>query len=194
VPCGCVGGCGGGCNSGGRGAWVGWVPRARPSTSQHLVPHYPTRICVSGRERPLGAHGVGVGGWGGGEVGAAAAGRPCTPRAPGIERWAGGRVDRRGSTWAGAEPQPPSPQPLHKPPPNPHPGPRTISAPSYPPSPTPLPPTHPHSILRMAFPIALTNMSGYSLLCLAESFIGRLGAASLSSSTLANSFYRWVKS
>jgi len=44
-------------------------------------------------------------------------------------------------------------------------------------------------ILRLALPLVMTNTAGYSLSCIADAMIGRLGSAGLSTSTLANSIY-----
>ena len=43
-----------------------------------------------------------------------------------------------------------------------------------------------------ALPLATQNVLGYSLNALSESLVGRLGASSLSASTLANSTYSLV--
>jgi hypothetical protein len=47
----------------------------------------------------------------------------------------------------------------------------------------------PRSILQLSAPLTLTNLSGFTLLCLSDAMIGRLGATPLSTATLANSFY-----
>lgn len=48
------------------------------------------------------------------------------------------------------------------------------------------------SIARFSLPLGTQNILGYSLNALSESLVGRLGAASLSASTLANSTYSLV--